>query len=118
MKNYLYAAIVLLSAQFIMFACVNSQSEKGFTTLFDGTDISAWTTETGDWRIEDGILVLKTNDEHLMVNSSYLWTKESYGDFILELDFKIPDEPLYGLEKFNGVGKSGNSGVFIRVEKL
>ena len=116
MKNYLYAAIVLLFAQFITFACVNSQSEKGFTTLFDGTDISAWTTETGDWRIEDGILVLKTNDEHLMVNSSYLWTKESYGDFILELDFKIPDEPLYGIEKFGGVGKSGNSGVFIRVE--
>ena len=116
MKNYLYSAILVLSAQFIMSGCVNRQSDEGLTTLFDGKDISAWTTETGDWRIEDGILVLKTNDEHQMVNSSYLWTKESYGDFILDLDFKIPDEPIYGLVKFKGEGKPGNSGVFIRVE--
>ena len=52
----------------------------------------------------------------LMVNSSYLYTKETYGDFVLELDFKVPDEPIYGMIRFNGKGKPGNSGVFIRVE--
>ena len=116
MKNYLYAAIVFLSAQFMLSGCMNKQSEKGFTTLFDGKDLSAWTTETGDWRIEDGVLVLITNNEHNMVNSSYLYTKETYGDFVLELDFKVPDEPIYGMIRFNGKGKPGNSGVFIRVE--
>lgn len=116
MKKYFYPAIVLLSAQLIMSGCVNRQSEKGFITLFDGKDISAWTTETGDWSIEDGILVLKNKNDHNMVNSSYLWTRETFGDFVLELDFRVPDEPIYGLEKFKGEGKPGNSGVFIRGE--
>jgi hypothetical protein len=116
MKNYLYSAIVLLSAHLIMSGCVNRKSEEGLITLFDGKDISAWTTETGDWRIEDGILVLHNKGDHNMVNSSYLWTRETFGDFVLELDFKVPDEPIYGLEKFKGEGKPGNSGVFIRVE--
>jgi dihydroxyacid dehydratase/phosphogluconate dehydratase len=35
--------------------------KDGFITLFDGENISAWTTETGDWQIEDDILVLKNN---------------------------------------------------------
>ena len=115
MKNYFYLAIVLLSAQFIFSGCMNKKSND-FITLFEGKDISSWTTETGDWRIEDGILVLKNKGDHNMMNSSYLYTKETYGDFVLELDFKVPDEPLYGLEKFKGKGVPGNSGVFIRVD--
>jgi len=118
MKNYFYSAIVLLSAQLIMSCSANRQSEEGFITLFDGKDISAWTTETGNWVIEEGILVLKNKNDYNMVNSSYLWTRETFGDFVLELDFKIPDEPIYGLEKFKGEGKPGNSGVFIRVENV
>jgi hypothetical protein len=118
MRNYLYTAIVLLSTPLILSGCVNGQSEEDFITLFDGDDISAWTTETGDWRIEDGILVLKNKGDHNMVNSSYLWTRQTFGDFVLELDFKVPDQPLYGLEKFKGKGKPGNSGIFIRVEDM
>lgn len=116
MKNELYFTTVMLSVMFALPGCMNRQADNGFITLFDGEDISSWTTETGDWRIEDGILTLINKGDCIMVNSSYLWTKESFGDFILELDFKIPDEPIYGMEKFNGEGRSGNSGVFIRVE--
>ncbi len=116
MKTYQYLVILLLLTQFTFPGCVKKQSEEGFTTLFDGTDLSAWTTETGDWRIEDGVLVAKNKGDYIMVNSSYLWTKESYDDYVLEVDFKIDDEPLYGTEKFNGEGRGGNSGVFIRVE--
>ena len=116
MKKYLYTASALLSAQLILSAGASGQSNDGFITLFDGKDISAWTTETGDWPIEDGILVLKNKNDYIMVNSSYLWTKETFGDFVLELDFKVPDEPISGLEKFKGEGRPGNSGVFIRVE--
>jgi hypothetical protein len=116
MKNQSYIAILLLLTQIIFTGCVKRLPEEGFLTLFDGEDLSAWTTETGDWRIEAGILVLKNKGDYNMVNSNYLWTKETFGDFVLEVDFKIADEPLYGLEKFNGEGKGGNSGVFIRVE--
>jgi hypothetical protein len=116
MKNLFFPTIALLTTLVIMSGSRHKPSDEGFMTLFNGDDISAWTTETGDWRIEEGILVLKNKGDYNMVNSSYLWTKQTYGDFVLELDFKIDDEPLFGLEKFNGQGRGGNSGVFIRVE--
>lgn len=115
MKTYLQLFILLLSVQLLFSERVDAQTDDGFISLFDGTDISAWTT-TGDWYIDGDILVLRSKGDYIMVNSNYLWSKKTYGDFILELDFKISDEPLFGLEKFNGKGRPGNSGIFIRVE--
>jgi hypothetical protein len=118
MKRNFKTAIILLTALTLLYGCGDGKAEEDFVTLFDGSDISAWTTETGDWTIEEGILVLNNKGDYTMVNSSYLWTKEIFGDFVLELDFKTPDEPLYGLERFEGEGRGGNSGVFIRVENV
>jgi len=50
------------------------------------------TVAPGKWELKDGILVAKDHET--------LWTKDSYGDFILDLDFKVE--------------KESNSGVFIR----
>ena len=118
MKKVRYITFLLVVVQLTCSGGLNGQSKDGFITLFDGSDLSAWETKSGDWRIEDDILVLKNKGDYNMVNSSYLWTKETFGDFVLELDFKIDEEPLYGLEKFDGQGKGGNSGVFIRVENI
>lgn len=116
MKNLLNAVPILLLSAMLITSCGNGQAQKGFTTLFDGTDLSAWTTNSDDWIIKDDILVLDSKGDYVMVNDHYLWTKEKYGDFVLELDFKVDDEPLFGKEKFGGEGRPGNSGVFIRVE--
>ncbi|MEY3896871.1 MAG: hypothetical protein RLZZ214_2392 [Verrucomicrobiota bacterium] len=48
--------------------------------------------ETGHWAMEGDTLVAKDHET--------LWTKESYGDFILDLEFKV--------------AKESNSGVFLR----
>lgn len=48
--------------------------------------------ETGHWECTDGIFVAKDHDT--------LWTKDSYGNFILDLEFKV--------------AKESNSGVFFR----
>ncbi len=48
--------------------------------------------EPGHWMFEDGVLVAKDHDT--------LWTKESYGNFILDLEFKV--------------AKESNSGIFLR----
>lgn len=44
------------------------------------------------WTVDNGVLVAKHHDT--------LWTKDSYGDFILDLEFKVAEE--------------ANSGVFLR----
>lgn len=66
--------------------------------LFNGKDLSGWQNAAGEqpsrgWKVEDGALVRgeKAGD---------LWTKERFGDFVLELEFKT----------------EGNSGVFFRTD--
>lgn len=67
--------------------------------LFDGKSLAGWTNATGGepgkgWAIEEGALVRKNKD------AGDIWTKERYGDFVLEVEFKT----------------AGNSGVFIRTD--
>ncbi len=68
--------------------------------LFDGTDLDAWQSRDGGpppagWVIEDAVVTRKEG-------TGYLWTKEQFGDFVLELEFKT----------------QGNSGVFFRTGNL
>jgi len=51
--------------------------------------------EAGSWAYKDDGVLAPTPSGH-----GDIWTKDRYGNFILELDFKVPDK--------------GNSGVFIR----
>ncbi|WP_395741576.1 DUF1080 domain-containing protein [Prosthecobacter sp.] len=62
----------------------------GWKDLF-APDLSN-TVAPGKWEYKDGILVARDHDT--------LWTKDSYGDFILDLEFKVE--------------KESNSGVFLR----
>ncbi len=77
--------------------------ESGWKTLYNGKDLTGWETE-GNWLPEkDGVLVIRPREGELGWQrfGSYLWTKEPYGDFILDLEYSYP--------------KGGNSGVFVRV---
>jgi hypothetical protein len=57
------------------------------------------------WVVEDGVLTVKRDvmdgKEH---NFDYLWTKDTYGDFILDLEFKVIE--------------GTNSGIFFRTSDL
>ena len=55
-------------------------------------DLSNVDMPAGSWELKDGVLVAKTHDT--------VWTKESYDNFILDLEFKV--------------AKESNSGVFLR----
>lgn len=63
----------------------------GWPALFKG-DLSNAVTQPGDWVFADGVLVAR--------NHETLWTKKSYADFVLDLEFKV--------------AKESNSGVFLR----
>lgn len=77
----------------------------GFTTLFNGRDLEGWTAAPGHaWVVEDGVIALRGKTDGQEHNGEYLWTKEAYGDFILELEFRIPEQ--------------ANSGIFLRTSDL
>lgn len=68
--------------------------EVPWTTLFDGTSLAGWTT-TGDanWHLADGAAAAD-------MGLGFLVTRESYGDFELEVEFFVSPD--------------ANSGVFLR----
>ncbi len=75
-------------------------AEKGFVPLFNGKNLKSWQATPGPWVAEKGVLLLKDRTDHKMRNENYLWTQKKYGDFVLELEFKVV--------------QGTNSGVFIR----
>jgi hypothetical protein len=72
---------------------------EGFTSLFNGRDLTGWGPAT-NWKVEDGNLVLKDRSDRQEHNDNYLWTQQAYGDFVLDLEFKVVP--------------TTNSGVFLR----
>ena len=83
-----FAALLALSAT-LSFAADHPDT-TGWKDLF-ATDLSN-AVSPGSWAFTNGELVAKDHDT--------LWTKDSYGDFILDLEFKV--------------AKESNSGVFLR----
>lgn len=72
-------------------------------SLLEGNDLGAWET-SGNWMVKDnGVLVIqpRRGEEGWRRFDDYLWSKQLYANFKLDLEFKIP--------------KGGNSGVFVRV---
>lgn len=66
--------------------------------LLDGKSLDGWMSASGgapggNWKLEDGAMA-RTG------SAGDIWTKERYGDFVLEVEFKT----------------KGNSGVFIRTD--
>ena len=86
---------------------------KGFPenqTLFSGTDFNAFELRTGSWEIEsDGSMVCrmeKTKDKkgvERLRGMGYIWTKDKFDDFKLELEYKLSE--------------GANSGIFYRTDK-
>jgi hypothetical protein len=74
-------------------------ARDGFISLFNGKDLSGW-QPASNWAVEDGVITLKNRTDRQEHNDNYLWTERTYGDFILDLEFRA--EP------------GTNSGIFLR----
>ena len=76
-----------------------------FEPLFDGKSLNGWVVKgepgkdppQGEWLAKDGVLSAKAGN-------SWLSTAKTYGDFVLRLEWRVPE--------------NGNSGVFLRVPVL
>lgn len=102
MKSLLLLSAILFSSTLI--------AEPATKVLFDGTSLDAWEFAKGAWEIEeDGSMVCRMEtsegDDGTTKTRSmgYIWTKEDYGDFELELSYRISE--------------GANSGVFYRSDR-
>ncbi len=62
----------------------------GFTSLFNGQDLSHWKVPKGDnghWQVLDGVIDYDAQSE--APGDKNLWSKEEYGDFELRIDWRI-----------------------------
>jgi hypothetical protein len=104
MKN----SLTLLMAPVVLAAVLAGIAFAGppeWQTLFNGRDLDGWTCGPDrSWAVEDGELTLRREFDGKEHNADYLWTKETFGDFLLDLEFKIPEQ--------------ANSGVFLRTADL
>ncbi len=68
-----------------------------FTPLFNGKDLTGWEQHSGkaEYRVEDGAVVGKTV---LGTGNSFLCTKQTYGDFVLEFEFKVAKDMNSGVQ--------------------
>ena len=73
------------------------EAKAGWRTLFNGTDLTGWKGKAqGGPRLVDGTIYMEKG-------TGDIWTEEQFGDFVLDLEFKLD--------------KGTNSGIFIRNPK-
>lgn len=90
-----------------LIAALSARAEE--KSLFDGKTFEGWEGDTEKtWRIEDGAITGGSLEVKVPRNE-FLATKETYGDFELNLEFKIAGDPKTGFI---------NAGVQIRSERI
>lgn len=94
------ALLLLIAAIFcpaFVAAAEQKQVGEGFTPLFDGMTLEGWEQHSGkaEYRVEEGAIVGRTVAG---TGNSFLCTKKSYEDFILELEFKVDPSMNSGIQ--------------------
>lgn len=81
--------ILMLIAVFIILASCKQQGPE-WKDLFNGKNLDGWVklNGTAEYRVEDDMIV---GVSEMNTPNTFLATTETYGDFILEFDFKVDD---------------------------
>jgi hypothetical protein len=64
--------------------------EEGFTSLFNGKDLTGWNGNPDLWSVKDGTITGVTKAEPKLTHNTFLvWTNGDVADFELRLSYKI-----------------------------
>lgn len=94
--QYIYKLLLVLTVGLFFVTTGYAQKkkvEKGFTVLFDGTNMDSWVGNTKEYVLEDGNIVMRPSQEM----GGNLYTKDQFSDFILRFDFFLTEGANNGL---------------------
>ncbi len=78
----------------------------GFTSIFNGRDLSGWSGAVENYDVRDGAIVCKPK------HGGTLFTDEEYADFVVRLEFKLPPGGNNGLAiRYPGTGNPAYNGM-------
>ena len=130
-KPFFYYAAAFLACSVFTYA-QNCGIPEGFTSLFNGKDLTNWSVpadDNGHWKVLNGVIDYDAESE--ASQDKNLWTGKQYKDFVLYVDFRIkatpyknPNVPIIlpsGLHKLDENGKEitmivpdSDSGILLR----
>jgi len=100
---------------------IHAQAPPGFTSLFNGRDLSGWTAPAGDnghWRVVDGVIDYDARSE--AAKDKNLWSEKEYRNFVLRVDWRIKATPYRNkdvrLVLPDGAEKKDENGQAIKID--
>ena len=79
---------------------LRKHAEGEFESLFNGKDLSGWAGPVENYEVRDGAIVCKPG------RGGTIYTEEEYGDFVVQLEFKLPPGGNNGLAiRYPGEGE-------------
>jgi 3-keto-disaccharide hydrolase len=101
-------------------ASSTGSAASDFVPLFNGRDFSGWKIPAGDnghWRVVDGVIDYDAESE--AAGDKSLWTEKSFGDFALNLEWRLKATPYLNpsvpIIRFDGTHKKDAEGKEIRI---
>lgn len=94
-QSFITIAAIFLLAAAIGLSQTSAKAPAGFTSLFNGSDLSSWKIPAGDnghWKVLDGVIDYDARSE--AAKDKNLWTKKEYGDFVLRIDWRLKETPF------------------------
>jgi hypothetical protein len=89
-------------------SAANEPSDADWIPLFDGTHLEAWTVRSPSawdiWTVQDGVIDCQPIAGHR--SDQNLWSKRSFGDFVLKLEWRIKETK--GLSEIPTILPDGN----------
>jgi hypothetical protein len=61
--------------------------KSGFTSMFNGQDLTGWVGDPNLWKVEDGVLVGRTTSN--LGYNDFLRTEQEYGDFVMHCETRL-----------------------------
>lgn len=98
-KSFILPSLFVLTLVFSLAGCKSTEpdEEAGFTSLFNGVDLTGWVGDTDGYTVEDGKLIC------LKEGGGNLYVDRPFDNFVLRFDFMLEE--------------GSNNGVGIRAEQ-